>query len=64
MKCDEGNDHMNGRGRRRHCKRILIGIFGDRLDLRDTRGREFKENSTLIVEYSENGKTHGNETKT
>lgn len=26
-------------------------VFGDRLDLRGTKGREFKENSTLNVVY-------------
>jgi len=32
-------------------------VLGDRLELRGTRGKEFKENSTLNVEYGENGKT-------
>lgn len=36
-------------------------VFGDRLDLRGTKGREFKENSTLNVAYGANGKTLGNE---
>lgn len=36
-------------------------VFGDRLDLRGTRGREFKTSSILNVEYGENGKNLGNE---
>ena len=38
--------------------------FGDRLNIRGTKGRDLKENSTLNLEYRGNGKTLGNETKT
>lgn len=39
-------------------------VFSDKLNIRVTRGRDFNENSTLNLEYGENGKILGNETKT
>lgn len=42
----------------------MLKVFGDRPHIRHIRGRDFKEKSTLNLDYGENGKTFGNETKT
>lgn len=39
-------------------------VFGDKMNIRGTRGKDFKENSTLNLEYGENDNLLGNETKT
>lgn len=38
-------------------------VFGERLNIRDTQGRDVQGNSTLNLEYGDKGTTLGNETK-